>query len=120
MTILGTRWERWTLGMAAAVVVLALATGTGSHASGAAAGASATESVQIKGLAFHPKTLRLKRGGRVTFANADGTTHTATSAGFDTKGIKPGDTATVRFNQKRTFAYHCKIHPFMKGKVVVE
>jgi len=26
----------------------------------------------------------------------------------------------VTFNKRGTFAYHCKIHPFMKGKVVVE
>jgi plastocyanin len=25
----------------------------------------------------------------------------------------------VRFNQKGTFRYHCKIHPFMRGKIVV-
>jgi plastocyanin len=119
MTISGNRWGRWAL-LAAALAALALAASDGGDASGAAAGASATKSVQIKGLAFHPKTLRLNRGGKVAFANADGTAHTATSAGFDTKRIKPGGTATVRFNLKGTFAYHCKIHPFMKGKVVVE
>jgi plastocyanin len=25
----------------------------------------------------------------------------------------------VRFTQKGTFAYHCTIHPFMHGKIVV-
>jgi plastocyanin len=26
----------------------------------------------------------------------------------------------VKFNKRGTFAYHCKIHPFMEGKVIVE
>jgi len=120
MTIPGTLWRRWSVVVVAALAALALAAALDGYAAGATAGTSATKTVQIEGLAFHPATLRLQRGGKVIFANADGTTHTATSSGFDTKGIKPGSTATVRFNRKGAFAYHCKIHPFMKGKVVVE
>lgn len=88
---------------------------------GAAATASAAKAVDIRNFAFHPGTLRVQRGARVTFTNSSGTAHTATRGGsFDTRRIAPGGSATVRFNQRGTFAYHCKIHPFMKGKVVVE
>ncbi len=38
---------------------------------------------------------------------------------FDTGHIKPGHSVAVRFTQKGTFSYHCEIHPFMHGKIVV-
>jgi plastocyanin len=85
----------------------------------ATAGA-ATKTVQIKGFAFKPATIEVNRGDRVTFANGSGVTHTATGASFDTKRIAPGKSATVKFGKRGTFAYHCKIHPSMKGKVVVD
>lgn len=85
------------------------------------AGASAAKTVSIVNFAFKPGTLKVKRGARVTFSNTSSTTHTATRAGsFDTKRIAPGKSKTVQFNRRGTFAYHCKIHPFMKGKIVVQ
>ena len=101
--------HRLRLLAAAAVIALALA-----------ATASGASTVQIKNFAFKPGTVEVKRGARVTFANSSGVPHTATGGGFDTKRIAPGQSATVRFNRSGTFAYHCKIHPFMKGKVVVD
>jgi len=107
--------------LAMALAVLAFAATREGRAAGPAAQASATKTVDIRNFAFHPPTIEIKKGGRVAFVNSSKTTHTATRAGsFDTKGIKPGESETVRFEQKGTFAYHCKIHPFMKGKVVVE
>ena len=103
-----------------AVAVLMLAASQDGRAAGAAATASGAKSVDINHFAFHPPTLRVKRGGTVAFSNSSNVTHTATSGSFDTKRIKPGKTVVVRFNQKGTFAYHCEIHPFMKGKIVVE
>ncbi|HET7455828.1 MAG TPA: cupredoxin domain-containing protein [Solirubrobacterales bacterium] len=102
-----------------AIAALAVAALQGGRAIGAAT-ASGAKSVDISHFAFHPPTLRVKRGGKVTFANSQNVTHTASSAGFDTKNIAPGTAVTVRFDKKGTFAYHCKIHPFMKGKIVVE
>lgn len=84
------------------------------------ASVTATETVQIKGFAFKPATVKVERGSRVAFANSSGVTHTATGAGFDTKRIAPGKSAAIRFKKAGTFAYHCKIHSYMKGKVVVE
>jgi plastocyanin len=85
------------------------------------AGASASKTVSIVNFAFKPGTLKVKRGARVTFSNTANTAHTATKGGsFDTKRIAPGKSKTIQLNQRGTFAYHCKIHPFMKGKIVVE
>lgn len=112
--------RRWALALLMAIAVLAFAAGRGGDAAGATAGASATKSVKIVSFAFQPKTLKVTRGTKVSFANSSNTAHTATGAGFDTRRIAPGKTAAVRFGGKGTFAYHCKIHPFMKGKIVVE
>ncbi|HUC08139.1 MAG TPA: cupredoxin domain-containing protein [Solirubrobacterales bacterium] len=81
---------------------------------------SASKTVTIDNFEFTPQTLRIDKGTRVAFSNSSGTAHTATDKGaFDTGRIKAGKSAVVRFQQKGTFAYHCKIHPFMHGKVVV-
>lgn len=115
--------QRW--GALALVIGLALlgvfAVRSGSAAGRATASASATKKVDVNDFAFHPPTIHVKRGGKVSFTNSSNVTHTATKAGtFDTGPIKPGTTKTVTLAKRGTFAYHCSIHPFMKGKVVVE
>jgi plastocyanin len=81
---------------------------------------SATKMVSIDHFEFHPHTLNITKGTKVVFSNSSGTAHTATDGGaFDTGHIKPGHSVTVRFTQKGTFSYHCEIHPFMHGKIVV-
>jgi plastocyanin len=121
MTVPSNRWRIWVLALAG-VALLSLAALRGSEAVGASARAEASgaKSVGIANFAFHPPTLRVKKGGTVAFTNSSPVTHTASGSGFDTNRIKPGKTKVVRFGQRGTFAYHCKIHPFMKGKIVVE
>jgi len=123
MPVMTTSLERrrwWALAVAGGIAILALLGAYGSDASGAGATASAGKTVGIQNFAFHPGTLKVKRGTSVTFANSSNTAHTATSGSFDTKRIAPGKSKLVQFSQRGTFAYHCKIHPFMKGKIVVE
>jgi plastocyanin len=82
--------------------------------------ASASKTVKISNFEFLPGTLSVTKGTKVTFSNSSGTTHTATDKGvFDTGRIKTGKAVAVRFGRKGTFKYHCKIHPFMHGKIVV-
>lgn len=115
------KWQRrWGFALLMAIAVLAVAALQGGRAAGATATASGTRSVDINHFAFHPPTLRVKRGTKVAFTNSSNVTHTASSGSFDTKKIAPGTSVTVKFAGKGTFAYHCKIHPFMKGKIVVE
>ncbi|HEX3173543.1 MAG TPA: cupredoxin domain-containing protein [Solirubrobacterales bacterium] len=79
-----------------------------------------TAHVGIREFAFHPGKLTIGRGTKVVFANNDTTAHTATSGGnFATGRIRPGRTAAVKFEQSGTFPYHCSIHNFMHGKIVV-
>lgn len=115
------RWQRLQgLVLLLVIALLAVAALLGGRAIGATATARGAKSVDINHFAFHPPMLRIKRGGKVTFTNSQNVTHTASSASFDTKRIAPGTSATVQFDKKGTFVYHCKIHPFMKGKIVVE
>jgi plastocyanin len=115
------RWQRLQgLVLLLVIALLAVAALEGGRAIGATAQASGAKSVDINHFAFHPPTLRVKRGAQVAFTNSSDVTHTASSGSFDTKRIAPGTSVTVTFGRKGTFAYHCKIHPFMKGKVVVE
>jgi plastocyanin len=103
-----------------ALALLAAFANQGGSAAGSDATATATTTVQIKGFAFEPATVKVERGSRVSFTNSSNVAHTATGASFDTKRIAPAKSAAIRFKKAGTFAYHCKIHSFMKGKVVVE
>jgi len=104
-----------------ACLALAIALLVGQAAPAAApAQASRAKTVDISHFEFHPHALEVGKGTRVVFSNSSGTTHTATDSGvFDTGHIKPGHSVAVRFERKGTFSYHCKIHPFMHGKIVV-
>lgn len=89
-------------------------------AAGPVARASGSKTVTINHFEFHPPTLTVAKGTTVVFSNVSGTTHTATDKGvFDTGHIKTGHSVSVRFTHKGTFSYHCTIHPFMHGKIVV-
>jgi plastocyanin len=83
------------------------------------AGSSA---IKISNFAFTPATVTVKRGARVTVSNDDSTAHTATADdghSFDTGSLDPGASQTVVLTKPGTHAYHCSIHPFMHGKVIV-
>jgi plastocyanin len=115
-----SRAARATIALVAAAVLLLALWGSSQAAAGSTASASAAAEVSISNFKFHPPTLTVAKGTRVVFSNASGVAHTATRGGaFDTRRIKPGGSAAVRFTQKGTFTYHCKIHPFMHGTVVV-
>ena len=114
-SLLRHRWLVLFLGLGLALCLLLLPRGSSADAT-----ASAARSVSIVNFAFKPGTLRVNRGASVAFTNTGNTTHTATSGTFDTKRIKPGKAVAVKFGKRGTFAYHCKIHPFMKGKIVVQ
>lgn len=122
MTTFPQRHRRGALALVIGLALLASFAVRQSDASGrATASASGAKSVSIVNFAFKPGTVKVKRGGRVTFTNTANTAHTATHAGvFDTKRIQPGESETVKLERRGTFVYHCKIHPFMKGKIVVE
>lgn len=114
--------KRAALVVAATLAALLLLAGRAGQpaATAATATASADARVSINGFKFRPQTLSVARGTKVAFINSSSTAHTATRGGvFDTRRIKPGRAVAVTFGQRGTFAYHCKIHPFMRGSIVV-
>jgi len=78
-------------------------------------------SVKIVNFAYSPPTLTVKVGTRVTWANKDSASHTATSdqPGFDTGTLAQGKRMTIKFNKPGTFAYHCAFHAFMTSTIKV-
>jgi plastocyanin len=67
----------------------------------------------------------VKAGTTVTWTNNDGATHAIASdtgdpAAFSSDPISSGATYSFTFTQPGTYAYHCSIHPSMKGTVIVQ
>lgn len=77
--------------------------------------------VDISDFKFNPASTTVSANSAVTFTNNDSTTHTVTfDSGPDCGSIASGGASqTILFTQAGSFAYHCTIHPSMKGTVVV-
>ncbi len=70
---------------------------------------------------FSPTPLTVAAGTSVTWGNNDSTTHTTTADGGNwNQTFAPGTTTTVKFDTPGTYSYHCSIHSFMKGTIVVQ
>lgn len=124
-------WVNWrrrlalAFAMAAAVASFAgLRAAASESATAATATASRAVTEKIVNFAYRPTPLTVSAGTRVVFSNQTaGTTHTATQNGghgFKTGRINPGQTASVTFKRPGTYFFHCSIHPFMHGRIVVE
>ncbi len=84
-------------------------------------GSSSASAAKIEGFAFHPDTIKVKAGQKVTWTNHDSTTHTVTAndASFDSGRLAPGKAFSFTFSSPGTFKYHCSIHSSMMGTVEV-
>src|SRR3954451_3903014 len=92
-----------------------------SASASAPASAASGTTVDIKGFAFAPPTISVKVGDTVTWTNQDSVAHTATldDKSVDSGNIAQGAKFDHAFTQAGTFAYHCSIHPQMKGTITV-
>jgi plastocyanin len=98
----------------AAVLVLA------GSALAASAGVNITESAGR--YSFGPAKVFINVGNKVTWTNRSDAPHTVTSnSGAELKSptLSAGATFNHAFSTIGTFAYHCTIHTYMKGIVVV-
>src|SRR5215212_4894621 len=68
---------------------------------------------------FVPGEITVDLGQTVAFVNAHHDEHTATGSGFDTGLIAPGEVASVTLDTAGRFAYACRIHPVMTGRIGV-
>ena len=80
-----------------------------------------TVAVSISKFAFSPATITISAGQSITWTNADPVAHTATSDAqvWDSGDLAPNASFSTTFSQPGTYAYHCTIHPFIRGTVVV-
>ncbi|HMK46691.1 MAG TPA: cupredoxin domain-containing protein [Methanocella sp.] len=76
--------------------------------------------VTIKDSSFSPDTVTVTVHGTVTWTNKDTVAHTVDFNGDHSKQLVNGDTFAKTFDTPGTYEYTCGIHPFMKGKVIVQ
>lgn len=103
-------------------------TGCGSaSASSPAASVSASSgpiALSIHNFAFGPASITVRAGATVTWTNQDPqpTHHTATADGgaFTTGPLAPGQSGAFTFTKPGRYTYHCAIHTYMTGVIVVQ
>jgi plastocyanin len=98
-----------------AVVDVAIPNGTGASSA--------------SGLNFSPNSVTVVIGvnSTVMWTNDDVVTHTVTSSStpaaaqpFNDGSLGPGSTFIVKFTVPGTDHYHCSIHPWMDGTIIVK
>lgn len=81
--------------------------------------------INIKGFAFSPSDIKIKKGTRVTWTNQDSAKHDVTpdekSVDFVGSGklLAQGESYTFTFNKVGNYPYQCTPHPFMKATIQV-
>ena len=98
------------------------ASANSSRSSSQAASGASTSAVKISNFKFAPASVTVKRGARVTVTNQDSAAHTATADdghSFDTGTLADGASQTISVSKPGSYPYHCSIHPFMHGTLVV-
>ena len=93
-------------------------------------GAGAGESCSTTHNCFDPSQITISSGTTVEWVNSDkAPTHTVTSGKesdtnsgslFDSGPIISGGNFNFTFNNPGTFDYHCQVHPWMAGQVIVD
>jgi plastocyanin len=93
-----------------------------SSSSSSASGQSST-GVTISDFKFVPKALTVQPGARVNVSNDDSAPHTVTADdghSFDTGTLSQGSSKTISVTKPGTYPYHCSIHAFMHGTLIVK
>ncbi|MDB5065602.1 MAG: hypothetical protein JWM18_2036 [Chloroflexi bacterium] len=94
---------------------------------------AATAAVTIKDFSFKPTETKVKVGDTVTWTNRESSSQTHTviqdDGAWSSDGgrandpnaeIKPGSSFTHTFDKDNTtYGYHCRLHTYMTGKVIV-
>jgi plastocyanin len=88
---------------------------------GSDAGAAAGTGVTIVNSTYMPKKLRTTVGTEVRFLNEDREPHTVTAddLSFSSTILYRHHAFKHTFSKPGKYPYHCKIHPFMTGTVIV-
>jgi plastocyanin len=112
--------KRKTLGLLALATAASALVAIPAGALGGASAAS-THTVTLSGFRFHPSTLKINRGDRVTWLwRQSGVEHNVTFHGVHSHTQVTGS-YTVRFTRAGTYNYRCTIHAEegMRAKIIV-
>ncbi len=107
--------------IAGATVMIAGCTSSSKPSPGPVTSTASQNSVAVQNLAFSPSMLTIQKGANVTWKNDDSVQHTivSDSPAFSSPVLNTGDNYTFQFNSSGSFPYHCSLHPYMKGTIVV-
>lgn len=77
--------------------------------------------VFIQGMAYSPSTLTVPAGTTVMWTNKDAVNHTVTSDNgqFESGNMAKDVTYSLKFESVGTYPYHCKLHPSMTARIIV-
>jgi plastocyanin len=84
---------------------------------------AATVTVTIDNYTFKPAKVTIHPGDTIVWRNQDSMPHTASAQdgkSFDTGAIDPGASSSPVVLKAGEYAYHCAIHPDMRGTVDVQ
>ncbi|HET9792352.1 MAG TPA: copper-containing nitrite reductase [Candidatus Angelobacter sp.] len=94
----------------------------------AAPQAPASATLRLLGHAATPNLITVREGGTVTFVNSDNQNHEVMfdSWSWDFRYVdpglilKPGEKWSHTFTTAGTFSYHCRRHPWIKGRLSIK
>ena len=77
--------------------------------------------VEILDFGFNPQAITVPVDATITWPNLDPVEHTVTSDTlvFDSS-LAFNETFSYTFTEPGTYPYHCTIHDFMFGRIIVE
>jgi len=85
---------------------------------------SAEQTILIQNFSFVPSPVTIKAGTIVTWKNEDNAPHSIVSdpdgEEFESAVFANGEKYFFKFQKVGNFTYHCSIHPYMKGEIIVE
>ena len=87
-----------------------------------ACAAGKTHAVRIEGMKFVPERLEAAAGDTVVWTNKDFLPHsvTASKAGVESGDLAPGKSWRFVARKKGEMPYICRLHPVMKGVLVIK
>ena len=85
-------------------------------------GSSNVQAVNISDFLFAPKRIVVEAGTKLVWSNRDDAQHTATAddGSFDTGPLRRDQRASAILESAGAIPYHCDLHPFMRGEIVVQ
>ena len=108
-------------GAVATGILLVIIAALGSHAAATAPGAARTATVEIANFKFAPPDLTVTVGTTVIWKNSDDSPHRIadSSGAYASPALDTEGSFSRTFGAPGVYNYICSLHPYMKGRIVV-